>query len=302
MKYILNSLTLALCITSIYAAPLNDELVVLHNVTTTEMNAITSPTIGSLVFNTDDNKVYERNATAWHRISSNGSETKITAGNCMQVTGSGTTSDPYLVKENNIGETQATAGTSCKQILDTGCQIRDGVYWINPDGGSTGNAFQVYCDMSGGGWTKVGYQSDLEDKNYWNTGDARRWLPANFVLALTDTQINNIRSISTEAKQTYVGKCDGVLHYYYNSGSTYNYSLGFRFHTGYETVYGQQTYTGTNITVLQDGCATNNTKSSDTIFEIHDIRLPVINISTDDNGNGSETFGSPLRSNPAWFR
>ncbi len=282
--------------------PQNGELITLHHVTTAEMNAIASPNTGSLVFNGDDNEVYEYNGTTWNNISSDGSETKIVADNCIEVTGTGTAANPYIIKDNNLGETKSTAGLGCKQILQSGCQTRDGIYWINPDGGSTDNAFEVYCDMKNGGWTKIEYAEDLVDKNYWNTGDARRWLPTNFTLKLTDTQINDIRAVSTEGKQTYVGQCDGVLHYYYNSGSSYNYSLGFRFHTGDETVYGQQNYPGTNITVTQDGCATNRTYALNTIFEINDIRVPIVNVSSQDNGNGTETFGSPLTNNPAWLR
>ncbi len=282
--------------------PKNDELVTLHAVSTAEMNAINSPLEGSIVFNTDNNEIYERNTTAWSIISSDGSETKIVAGNCMEVTGTGTSSIPYVIANNNTGETQVSAGQSCKQILDTGCQVRDGVYWINPDGGATDNAFEVYCDMKNGGWTKIEYAEDFIDKNYWATGDARRWLPTNFTLKLTDTQINDIRAVSTEGKQTYVAQCDGVITYYYTTGANYIYAFGFRFHTGEETVFGQQTYPGTNINVTQDGCATNRTDALNTIFQINDIRVPIINVSSRDNGNGTETFGSPFTSNPAWLR
>jgi len=302
MKSILNSLLLLLCISTINAAPLSDELVVLHNVNTIDMNGISSPIEGSIIFNTDDKEIYERNATAWNKISSDGSETKIVAGNCMDITGIGTTSNPYVVKNKNLGETQATAGITCKQILANGCDIRDGVYWINPDGGSTVNAFEVYCDMSGGGWTKIEYSSNFVDKKYFGSGDAWRWLVTDFPLMLTNTQINNIRAASSEGKQKYVGQCDGVITYYYDAGNNYNYAFGFRFHTGFETVNGQQHYTGININVTQDGCRTNRSDALDTIFEINDIRVPIINVYSNDTGGITETFGSPLTNNPAWFR
>jgi len=139
------------------ATPQSDELLQLHNVPTVEMNMIASPVEGSLIFNTDDNEMYEHNDTAWHKISSDGSETKIVAGNCMDITGTGTTSNPYIINNIIPGRTQSTAGATCKQILETGCTTQSGNYWIDTDGGNTSNAFEVYCDMTndGGGWTLV---------------------------------------------------------------------------------------------------------------------------------------------------
>jgi hypothetical protein len=61
------------------------------------------------------------------------------------------------VRLNPPGLTQQTAGANCKRIKLAYPQSVDGVYWIDPDAGSTANAVQIYCDMTfdGGGWTTI---------------------------------------------------------------------------------------------------------------------------------------------------
>ena len=46
---------------------------------------------------------------------------------------------------------------NCKDLKQKAPSLVSGIYWIDPDGGSHGNAFQVYCDQQTdvGGWTLV---------------------------------------------------------------------------------------------------------------------------------------------------
>jgi hypothetical protein len=142
-------------ISTLFAVPENDELIVLQHVTTAQMNALNSIQQGTLVFNTDDHEVYEHNATSWKRISSDGSETKIVSGNGTHVTGSGTLSDPYQIHLSTPYDCAngAQTFTSCSAVNTS----TDGVYCIDHDGAGGEVPYEVYCDMTtdGGGWHRV---------------------------------------------------------------------------------------------------------------------------------------------------
>lgn len=120
-------------------------------------------------------------------------------------------------------------------------------------------------------------------------------------MTLTDTQINDIRAVSTEGKQRYHGTCEGVIHHRYSAGNNYSYAFGFRYHQGHETANNQQTYPSTNIAISNDGCQINDSTIRSIDFDINDIRVPIINVHSRDNSQ-TEEFGSPLTNYPAWLR
>jgi len=85
---------------SILHAITTEELLQVHKVTTTEMNNISTPQAGSLVYNTTENTLFFYTGSIWKRLRSTGTETILNAGSGMVVSGNGTNSSPYTIGVN----------------------------------------------------------------------------------------------------------------------------------------------------------------------------------------------------------
>ena len=160
--------------------------------------------------------------------------------------------------------------------------------------------------VDGGGWTVIQFTADLPFQNHFTSGDNFKYLAADFKTVLSSVQIAAIQAVSTEGRQTYVGQCENVIHYFYTADGGYSYAFGFRFLDGTETPSGQSSYAPFNVTVPQDGCKANGGENGSlalaTLFEISSTRVPVVNVRTRDSGDPPEKFGSPLTANPARLR
>ena len=85
--------------------------------------------------------------------------------------------DPSCFANCRDGISQANAGITCGTILAQFPGSGDGTYWIDTDDdGDTNNAFQVFCDMTGGGWT---YQSVASPFRVEHTGSEHSFSTVN---------------------------------------------------------------------------------------------------------------------------
>jgi len=107
--------------------------VLIPRLTLSERNLVSSPAPGLLIYQTDNTSgFYYYNGSDWTIVGPavDGSETKVSAGTNVTVTGSGTTGSPYVVNSSAAdgSETKVDAGTN---VTITGAGTSSSHYIIN---------------------------------------------------------------------------------------------------------------------------------------------------------------------------
>ena len=92
--------------------------------------------------------------------------------------------------------------SSCKAILEDNPNSNDGVYTIDPDGTGGHSPFEVYCDMSRGGWIVIQRRQNGEENFYRDWVDYKDgfgsltnefWLGNDKIHILTNTVTTKLR-------------------------------------------------------------------------------------------------------------
>ena len=149
------------------------------------------------------------------------------------------------------GFTYIVSGATCKAIkLLSGGSAGDGTYWIDPNGGSTSDAFQAYCNMTtdGGGWTQLfNLKTNSGTDHGW--GDTAFWQAQNTYSSAAGALTSDFKS---QAFSSLTGF--GELMFYQHNNSAlvaygiYSMSAGYLDKSFYTLMNIAESNTGTVVT------------------------------------------------------
>eukprot|EP00056_Hartaetosiga_gracilis_P010294 m.151150 g.151150 ORF g.151150 m.151150 type:complete len:956 (+) comp13291_c3_seq1:335-3202(+) len=208
---------------------------------------------------------------------------------------------------NFTGQSKDNPGLTCSHILieqKGSNSFGDGMYWIDPNGGSNDDAFQAYCDMTNGGYTRVDPRGNVPVAHHKpsGVGDARSWYGKAFTYDFSTSQLQALIHHSTEATQDAEFTCKGVIVHTLDD-AIYGGAAFFRGFLSTGEIWSVNG-NGIEYEALKDNCGQNDasvTEKAEFRFETRKPEnLPIVDINILDDGDSVEEWGLVYKA--AYFR
>jgi hypothetical protein len=194
------------------------------------------------------------------------------------------------------GTKEAPART-CKDLALANQQLPSGMYWIDPNLGSSLDAVEAFCDMDNKRTCISANPSQINNgkryigrkKRVWFSQDVSNGFKFSYVADAP--QMAALQLLSTHAYQNVTFHCRNSVAYYDSAGKSHNKAAIFSTADDRELGASDKRF---SYSVPTDNCKDRSSVWAQTVFEFSvnkAVRLPIDDISLGDLGSDQQQFG-----------
>lgn len=208
------------------------------------------------------------------------------------------------------GERQAP-GRTCREIAVAAEEpLRNGMYWVDPNGGGIADAIEVFCRFDQEKFDKTQTclvpSTDKWEKQTWFKSKpvggeaamfAETFAEEEFSYKTHKSQIKFLQRLAKQARQRITIQCRNVVAVYDSQNRTYEQAVKLlSFDEEEMSVHGQKAF---RYKVVSDGCQERNGEWGETVLEVRGReprlqRLPIVDIGLLDIAGSEQEFGLQL--------
>lgn len=208
------------------------------------------------------------------------------------------------------GERQAP-GRTCREIAASAEEpLRNGHYWVDPNGGGIADAIEVFCrfDQEKLDRTQTCLVPATEkwEKQSWFSSKpvggqlamfAENFAEEEFSYKSHKSQIKFLQKLAKQGRQRITIRCRNVVAVYDSQNSTYESAVKLlSFDEEHMSVHGPKAF---RYKVVSDGCQERSGEWGETVLEVRGRelrlnRLPIVDIGLQDVAGAEQEFGLQL--------